>query len=278
MPVFEFTCMTLKGEWMMGRREAPDAPTLDEVLYKEGLMLMTWAEGDAAAPEGMEPYQVPQVISPEEGRMRWLKAFATNRKMPRIAELAALMPSFGVLGWITAHTRGAIQTWGQALFLIALCAGLIWSWIHFGVHGLPLSAKSVSLQLPPVSQPAMSEKKVKGVRRRTKTYTFKTVRVHLVKAALDHAMRDSSLSSQLTLTEDNALTVRASPLDLELIDAMISRVDQDYGAVTEDILVSQLLTLMTTERIKWKAIPHKTPEPTEEEKKEDEIEKFISNS
>lgn len=285
MPLYTYTCISRQGEWLDGRYEAPDVQALEKALEENGLILVTWKEvGEAPLASSTDSKPATpnsRTISAEEGRSRWAAAPASQRLVPKIETLAAMLPpvpSFGILRWIAAHSFGAVTNSRDAFLVLAVCAGFLASAVHIVRHGFTLapSALPQPLTLPQEKQPDMSVKKINGQRRRTKTYPLAKVRATLAKTALDHVMRQSSLTTELTTSADNALEIKATPLDLELVDTLIQAIDKDYGESTDYQVFIKMVDQMATVRDQWMSVPHPVPPPTPEEQKQDEMEQALS--
>ncbi len=285
MPQYDYLCLTLKGEWLKGEFEAADKTALATVLWRHKLFLVSWVEMpeqtlDPGTSTESSPMGSLQPISEEEGRARWQRAPENQRVIPQVSAAIASIPSLPrlkIVQWMIDHSHGAITNGRDALLVLSVITGFLLSAVHISRYGLHLSSRRASspFKLPEVTQPSRSVKKFNGQRRRTKTYSLKNVRASLVKTTLDHVMRESSMTSDLSPLLDNALIIQATALDLGLLDTIFPLIDKDYGEGNDSQIMVSLIETMASARRAWMIVPHKEPEPTPEELKEIEMEKLL---
>ncbi len=151
-----------------------------------------------------------------------------------------------------AHSSGRASTPRQAKIMLAVSGVIIVVMVYVTAHGgLSFYAKKKPLNIPVVSQPDASVEKVNGVPRLIKVYPLYKVQAAYVKKSLDHVLRQSSLTTQVVASPDNALEIKATSLDHTLAGALIPKVDIDYGGLKKEQIIFQMIGKMTTERGLW---------------------------
>jgi hypothetical protein len=262
MPQFEYTCLTREGRRVRGNQEAADKKELSARMWQQGLFLVSCRE----LREGTSDESVPTApITEDEVRVdlapaaesdRWVSDAASPARWPLISPLRVLL-------WIADHSHGAVTNTRQALLVLAVAGGFLTSAVYFAWHGLEFSSfRKRTMMLPPVAQPALSLDVVNGQRRQVKTCLFTQAPAPLIKMALDHVMRRSTLTSHFTSSKGNALMVKATPPDLQLIEQLLPGIDRNYGDLPEEAIVMSMINTMSLARAKWMSVSHPVPEPT----------------